>query len=216
MVSNKYKPPIKKECLVCNKEFFVYPYRAKEAKYCSHDCYSKTVYLQPKTDKWYEVMNGRAPWNKGKKWSKEVIEKLKESWTNERKEKISKILTGKKLSEKHKNSLSNAKKGKRGKLANNWKGGITEKDKLERSRFRREIQKIVFKRDNFTCQMCGEKGGYLQVDHIQSWKDYIDLRFDINNCRTLCMDCHYFITFGKKKPSNVKNWGHNLKEVLSV
>lgn len=29
----------KKVCLVCGKEFYAHPYRAKEAKYCSHNCY---------------------------------------------------------------------------------------------------------------------------------------------------------------------------------
>jgi hypothetical protein len=33
----------------------------------------------------------------------------------------------------------------------------------------------------------------------------------MENCRTLCMDCHYLITFGKPKPKDVI-WGHNLKE----
>ena len=30
-----------KTCLVCEKEFGVHPYRADEAKYCSHQCYLK-------------------------------------------------------------------------------------------------------------------------------------------------------------------------------
>jgi len=35
-------------------------------------------------------------------------------------------------------------------------------------------------------------------------------RFDLNNCRTLCMACHYKITFGTELPKDVPNWGHNL------
>lgn len=93
-----------------------------------------------------------------------------------------------------------------------WKGGLTKKNNLDRSRFRQTIQKKVFERDDYTCQMCDVKGGKLQVDHIQSWAEYIELRFEMNNLRTLCMECHYFITFGKKKPENVV-WGHNFKHV---
>ena len=93
-----------------------------------------------------------------------------------------------------------------------WKGGITSKNRLDRVRFRHTIQKSVFERDNYTCQMCGERGGKLQVDHIQSWADYVELRFSMDNCRTLCMDCHYFITFGKKKPEGIV-WGHNMKYI---
>jgi len=43
-------------------------------------------------------------------------------------EKISRALTGKKLSKEHVEKLRKAKLGKKGKLANNWKGGIS-KDK---------------------------------------------------------------------------------------
>jgi len=92
----------------------------------------------------------------------------------------------------------------------NWKGGIRGIDYIERRRFQREIQKQVFKRDNYTCQICGQHNGKLQVDHIQSWAKYVDLRFNIENCRTLCQKCHYFITFNKPMPKNVKKWGHNF------
>ena len=73
------------------------------------------------------------------------------------------------------------------------------------------MQGLIFKRDNYTCQICGKRGGFLQVDHIQSWADYVKLRFEMKNLRTLCMDCHYLITYGKKKPDGVV-WGHNLSQ----
>ena len=93
-----------------------------------------------------------------------------------------------------------------------WKGGITPKDRLNRVRFRDIMQKQVFERDNYTCQLCGQVGGKLQVDHIQSWSKYVELRFNMDNCRTLCMNCHYQITFGKPMPVNIKSWGHNLSK----
>ena len=91
----------------------------------------------------------------------------------------------------------------------NWKGGITSLDYRERRRFKYTLQKQIFERDNYKCVLCGASGD-LQVDHIQSWKDYPDLRFDINNCRTLCKSCHYFITFGKPIPDASMEWGHNF------
>lgn len=91
----------------------------------------------------------------------------------------------------------------------NWKGGVTPKDRLERMKFRRELQKKVFIRDNYTCQNCGAAKD-LQVDHIQPWSDFVEERFNINNCRTLCAGCHYQITFGRLMPQNIKGWGHNL------
>ena len=65
------------------------------------------------------------------------------------------------------------------------------------------------------CQICFESGGDLQVDHIKSWKEHINLRFDINNCRTLCSRCHYKITFNKDMPKNIQKWGHNLGRAVA-
>lgn len=98
--------------------------------------------------------------------------------------------------------------------ANNWrwKGGITPQDKLERVKFRMRIRKQVLQRDNYTCQLCGKVGGNLQVDHIQAWAEYVELRFSIDNCRTLCMSCHYEVTYKKPLPSTINNWGNGLKE----
>lgn len=97
----------------------------------------------------------------------------------------------------------------------NWKGGITDIDTLERKRFQKSIQKLVFERDSYKCTKCG-KGGDLQVDHIQPWAEYIELRFDINNCRTLCASCHYELTYGRKMPEYINGWGHNLLERVWV
>ena len=92
----------------------------------------------------------------------------------------------------------------------NWKDGITPEEKAERARFRKITQKKVFERDNYTCQICGQYGGKLQVDHIKSWAEYPEFRFEMSNCRTLCMGCHYKITFGRFMPEEVKTWGHNF------
>jgi len=133
----------------------------------------------------------------------------------ETRKKLSIAHTGKVLSEKTKKRISASKKGvsnlnRRGDKNPMWKGGITGKDKLERGRFRHSIQKDVLERDDYTCQLCGIRGGDLQVDHIQEWSKYVELRFDINNCRTLCVECHYKITYGKPMQKNIKAWGHNL------
>lgn len=87
-----------------------------------------------------------------------------------------------------------------------WKGGVTSMNQLQRVKFQQTIQKEILERDNYTCQMCGTEGGILHVDHIQSWSEYVELRFSMDNCRTLCRDCHYLVTFGKTIPADSK-WG---------
>lgn len=47
----------------------------------------------------------------------------------------------------------------------------------------------VLERDKFTCQECG-KNECLHCHHIIPWKDREDLRFDVNNGKTLCQACH--------------------------
>lgn len=92
--------------------------------------------------------------------------------------------------------------------------GITSKNRLERKKFRATMQRLVFERDNYTCQLCDQYSGYLQVDHIKSWSKHPELRFAIDNCRTLCMGCHYKVTFNKEIPKGVI-WGHNLSRRIA-
>lgn len=49
----------------------------------------------------------------------------------------------------------------------------------------------VKKRDNFTCQCCGDKrGGNLVSHHLDGWDNFKEKRLDVDNGVTLCEDCH--------------------------
>ena len=61
----------------------------------------------------------------------------------------------------------------------------------------KEWREAVFKRDNYTCQNCMRKGGKLNAHHIKHFKDYPDLRLDIENGITLCVDCHHAVHRGE-------------------
>jgi len=72
-----------------------------------------------------------------------------------------------------------------------WKGGISSVNSLIRSSSKYKSWRMsVFKRDNFVCVWCGVKGKELNADHIKPFAYYPELRFDINNGRTLCVTCH--------------------------
>lgn len=76
--------------------------------------------------------------------------------------------------------------------ANNmWRGGITpESQKVRMSAEMQNWRKAVFTRDDYTCQLCGSRSGAKQADHIKPFALHRDLRFSLDNGRTLCVPCH--------------------------
>jgi hypothetical protein len=48
----------------------------------------------------------------------------------------------------------------------------------------------IFKRDNWTCQICEKRKYNMQVDHIKPVSYYPDLIMSDENARVLCHDCH--------------------------
>ena len=72
-----------------------------------------------------------------------------------------------------------------------WKGGINgENDTLRHRREYRYWRTLVYQRDDYTCQCCGVRGGKLNAHHINPFADYPELRYDVNNGITLCVNCH--------------------------
>jgi hypothetical protein len=149
-----------------------------------------------------KISESRKGWIPSEETKQKMSEGAKKrTWTEEEKEKrkqgLIKAHTG--------NKYSLGKRKENSKYSENYR---------DRRIFRAALQKLIFERDNYSCKHCNKKGGYLQVNHIKEWSKFPELRFDIDNCETLCMDCHYKHTFNKEKPSHIKNWGHNLSKKL--
>ena len=78
----------------------------------------------------------------------------------------------------------------RGEKNMNWRNGATPKNMLLRKSLEYKLWRFsVFKRDNYICIWCGSKEK-IQADHIKKFADYPELRFAIDNGRTLCGSCH--------------------------
>lgn len=177
---------------------------------------------------------GQTPWNKGKKETRpEVIERQRIAHRGiavspATRKKISDANKGEKsylwkggkpkcdgcgkeISYRSKGcNRCSAPKGDKSYL---WKGGITPINHKIRTSFEYKIwRQAVFERDNHTCIWCGArfiKGVtgrvVLHADHIKPFAQYPELRFAIDNGRTLCFPCHKTTdTFGNNQRNYVK------------
>lgn len=77
-----------------------------------------------------------------------------------------------------------------------WKGGTSTLRNAEmRKREYFEWRTAVFKRDNYTCQICDERGGRLEADHKVPWAISKDKRYSVSNGITMCKSCHATKTY---------------------
>lgn len=49
----------------------------------------------------------------------------------------------------------------------------------------------VYKRDKYTCQICGERDKRVNAHHIEGYGSNPELRTEVSNGVTLCDDCHW-------------------------
>ena len=69
-------------------------------------------------------------------------------------------------------------------------GGITPINKKIRKSIEYSLwRQAVFKRDGYKCVECGSTKK-IQGDHIKPFALFPELRFVIDNGRTLCYECH--------------------------
>ena len=120
-----------------------------------------------------EKKKGQIPWNKGHKGY------TTKPASEERKRKIALAHIGK------------PKYGNRGEKSYLWKGGVTpENNKVRHSLEYTTWRRSVYERDDYTCGECGMRGRRLNADHIKPFSLYPELRFELSNGRTLCLNCH--------------------------
>lgn len=174
---SKWKPL--RLCLYCKKNE-----RRIERKYCSRECFALAI-------------KGRKSHRKGKTLEEEYGKEK----ANKIRRKISVVLKGKKP-----HNLGKKMPQYSGKKHWNWQGGRTKLNWQIRESLEYKIwRKKIFKRDNFTCRFCGERGGgTLHADHIRPFdeilKEYHITTLDqaikceelwnLDNGRTLCKKCH--------------------------
>ena len=76
----------------------------------------------------------------------------------------------------------------------NWRGGVSrDNDKFRSSKEYSKWRSIVFQRDSYICQCCGDNsGGNLQAHHIENFSEKYESRLLLSNGITLCIICHDF------------------------
>lgn len=147
------------------------------------------------------------------------------------KEKIGEAGKGKKLSKATRKKISKAHIGMKkpwakplphffGSRNSNWRGGITPLvDKIRHCLKYRQWRSDIFTRDDYTCQLCGKRGGgRIEADHypkmfseifyeykIKSLEEALVCEefWNLNSGRTLCKNCHDK-TKGRKAKSVIK------------
>src|SRR3990167_7575751 len=194
-----------KYCLICKSKFFKPIVESRKNwefrhKYCSRKCQFEGHKLLPGWSKGlkatddsrvarfveagHKALKGKPIWNKGLKgvqvaWNKGL---KNPDWLKEKNP--------------------------------NWRGGVTpEHHKVRKSSKYKDWRVSVFVRDNYTCQKCGARNGngkriILHADHIKPFALYPELRFELSNGMTLCIECHEIKTAldGKQHWKNQYSW----------
>ena len=209
---------VESSCQACGSKFFAGVGQVKNGggKYCSRRCYGKS-----------KIGKKRPPISTEtrKKMSLAKIKKTK---------RICKVCGKEFFIQPSREKRGNVKycskrcRGveSRGKNNPNWNGGITPiYTKVRSSPQYAQWRTRIFIRDDFTCQKCGARGGYLEAHHKKAFsilmreaRDCMPLldpytacllytpMWDVSNGETLCESCHnktrtYSIERKKKKPS---------------
>lgn len=183
------------KCNHCNKQITTRRKPIHKKYFCNHSCRAAEQKIILNEKKCFQcnclfIPKGRTQVNKfcskncryefQKTLTKEKCPSYGRVMTKEQKEKISVFFTGRQVGDKNPS----------------WKGGVTSKNKLIRGSVQyKKWRNSVFERDCYTCQHCNAKSGkgkhvQLNADHIKPFALFPELRFELSNGRTLCVECH--------------------------
>lgn len=197
-------------CSGCKCDFHCRPSHASKRKFCSKSCRIKYGWHSEETkQKLRDILRGPSWWI-GKHHSIETKKLMSELKINNptrywvgKGEELKKLgygkwMVGKKASDETKEKHRQQWLGNKNP---NWRGGITESNRLLRNTAQyRDWRNSVFKRDDWTCVKCGNRGVAIHADHIKSFSKFHEFRFDVSNGRTLCIPCH------KNTPTYLNRW----------
>lgn len=148
---------------------------------------------------------GHKPWNKGKEIGRPDWLKF------EHLEEFHGMNKGKKMSLSQRKKMSRARRGiplykNRGEKHWNWKGGTSKtlRKQIMQTNLYVLWRMSVYERSDWTCEICKQRGGKLQADHIKPFHKIISENkitsvqeakmcvelWDVLNGRTLCIACH--------------------------
>ena len=94
-----------------------------------------------------------------------------------------------------------------------WNPNLSQEEREQGRNYPEYIEfiKKVLKRDNYTCQCCGNKSGNghrveLNAHHIFNFADNVDKRYDIDNGICLCKKCHrdYHNIYGYRNTTQIQ------------
>lgn len=169
LISKGVKPRRGKvfRCLNCGTDIYRCPWRAKNFKrhFCSMKC--SVFYAQKKAFSFHCVICQR-------------VVKTQPTQMTYRKRKTCSIKC---------RGLYKTKVAEEARLSNPPTKHALER-RIRYSKKSENWRSEVFKRDNYTCQTCLVRGGYLEAHHIKPFAYFPELRFDTTNGVTLCRKCH--------------------------
>jgi endogenous inhibitor of DNA gyrase (YacG/DUF329 family) len=164
---------VKVKCIYCGTEVEIYPYRVPSFKYCSLSCRYAFSKGKPKSNAKTGVFINCLEC--GKSFYKYISDTTRR-------------FCSKQCAKKGWSKVTNPLKGEKHPF---WKGGITPEEKRIRNSVEfKEWSAKVKEVWDYTCQICGERGGRLESNHIKKFADYPELRFETTNGIVLCERCH--------------------------